>query len=205
MGEKVLGRREKKKEATRQEILTAASKFFVERGFDETSVDEIAEAADVAKGTFYYHFKSKDDVLIGLSMLYMVQLSASVDQQLETDRSPLLILREMLQGMARDTQANRAIAQKYYAAVFSQFSKQFEGDYRDDPAVLHNIIKRVAASAQKAGELRTDIDAGELGLIISGHFHHAQVTWISLGEERPLTAKVDDWFELLLDGVRKTV
>lgn len=200
-----MGRREKKKEATRQDIFTAAAKFFVEKGYDETSVDDIAEAADVAKGTFYYHFKSKDDVLLGLSMQYMVRLGATIDQQLESDRSPLAILHEMLQGMAKDTQANRAIARKYYAAVFSQFSKQFEVDYRDDPAILHNIIKRVVAAAQKAGEIRKDVDAGELGLIISGHFHHAQVTWITLGEDRPLTSKVDEWFELLLDGVRKAV
>lgn len=200
-----MGRREKKKEATKQDIFSAAAKFFVERGFDETSVDDIAEAADVAKGTFYYHFKSKDDVLLGLSMQYLVRMSASIDEKLETDRSPMAILHEMLHTMAQDTQDNRVIAKKYYAAVFTQFSKQFGEDYRDDPAILHNIIKRICAAAQKAGEMRKDVDAGELGLIISGHFHHAQVTWISLEEQRPLTLKVNDWLELLLDGVRKTV
>jgi AcrR family transcriptional regulator len=196
-----LGRREKKREATRQEILTAASKFFQERGFDETSVDDIAEAADVAKGTFYYHFKSKDDVLIGLSMIYLNKLSASIDQLLETDRSPLAILREMLHNMSEETQANRAMAQKYYSAVFSQFSRQFEIEYRDDPAILSNIITRVVVAAQNAGEIRKDRNGGELGLIIAGQFHHAQVTWLSLGEDRTLSSKVDQWFDILLEGV----
>jgi AcrR family transcriptional regulator len=43
----------------RGDRLAAASDLFKNRGYDTTSVDDIAEAADVAKGTFYYHFEKK--------------------------------------------------------------------------------------------------------------------------------------------------
>ena len=45
------------------QILDVASKLFETRGFAETSVDEIVRAAGVAKGTFYYYYRSKQDVL----------------------------------------------------------------------------------------------------------------------------------------------
>lgn len=47
-------------------IYEAAVKIFAKRGFEQASVDEIAEVAHVAKGTIYYHFESKDDIFLGL-------------------------------------------------------------------------------------------------------------------------------------------
>ncbi len=75
-----MGRREEKREATRHDILAAAGILFIKKGYDATSVDDIAEAANVAKGTLYYHFKSKDEVLLGLSIGYLKRLSESVDK-----------------------------------------------------------------------------------------------------------------------------
>lgn len=58
--------RTKPAEVRREELMAAAEELFLEKGYDETSVDEIVKLAGVAKGTFYLHFRSKDDVLIGL-------------------------------------------------------------------------------------------------------------------------------------------
>jgi AcrR family transcriptional regulator len=57
----------KTSEARRAEILEAASALFRERGYAAASVDEIVARIGVAKGTFYYHFRSKEDVLIALA------------------------------------------------------------------------------------------------------------------------------------------
>lgn len=53
-------------EARRAEILDIAGRLFAERGFAATSVDAIVQATGVAKGTFYYHFRTKEDVLEAL-------------------------------------------------------------------------------------------------------------------------------------------
>lgn len=58
------GRRERKKQVTRQALTAAAVRLFTERGYDETSVADIAEAADVSKRTFFLHFPTKEDVLL---------------------------------------------------------------------------------------------------------------------------------------------
>lgn len=46
-----------------QRIVAAANQLFYERGFNQTSFSDIAEAADVPRGNFYYYFKSKDEIL----------------------------------------------------------------------------------------------------------------------------------------------
>ena len=58
--------RAEQKEATRDRVFATALRLFDERGYEETSVEDIVRAARVARGTFYVHFPTKDDVLVEL-------------------------------------------------------------------------------------------------------------------------------------------
>src|ERR1700744_920664 len=55
-------RRSRKRLATRESISNAATRLFIERGFDRVTVDEIAEAADVGRMTVFNHFPRKEDM-----------------------------------------------------------------------------------------------------------------------------------------------
>ena len=50
-------------EARKDELIEAAERLFLEKGYDSTAVGDIVRAVGVAQGTFYYHFKSKEDIL----------------------------------------------------------------------------------------------------------------------------------------------
>lgn len=56
----------KEAEVRKEEILDAAEKLFGVKGFDNTSTNDILEAVGIARGTLYYHFKSKEDILDGV-------------------------------------------------------------------------------------------------------------------------------------------
>ena len=63
----------RKKDETRRSILASAQSLFKQKGYEATSVDEIVQAADLVKGTFYYHFDSKEQVLLNLTLQHVVR------------------------------------------------------------------------------------------------------------------------------------
>ena len=56
----------KEADERKNEILDAAARLFMEKGFDRTSANDILAAVGIAKGTLYYHFKSKEDIMDAL-------------------------------------------------------------------------------------------------------------------------------------------
>lgn len=76
----------KEAEERRNEILDAADELFGQKGFDGTSTNDILEKVRIARGTLYYHFKSKEDIMDALIERYNVRL-LSAAQEIAADKS----------------------------------------------------------------------------------------------------------------------
>ncbi|WP_232697508.1 TetR/AcrR family transcriptional regulator [Brevibacillus daliensis] len=76
----------KKAEERRNEILDAADELFGQKGFDGTSTNDILEKVGIARGTLYYHFKSKEDIMDALIERYTVLLLGAA-KEIAADKS----------------------------------------------------------------------------------------------------------------------
>lgn len=79
-------------EERRNEILDAADELFSQKGFDGASTNDILEKVGIARGTLYYHFKSKEDIMDGLIDRYNVRLLGAA-QEIAADKSISVIER----------------------------------------------------------------------------------------------------------------
>ncbi|HEY68902.1 MAG TPA: helix-turn-helix transcriptional regulator, partial [Thermoflexia bacterium] len=78
-------RREREKEERRQSILRAAREVFFENGFHRATVDNVAERAEVSKGTVYLYFESKETILAHLLLEGLGELLGELEQAYAAD------------------------------------------------------------------------------------------------------------------------
>jgi len=101
-----------KKAATRSRIAEAGLRLFLERGYDATTVDEIAAAAQISRRTFFDHFRSKDEVLLewGGTGAISSNLTAALVEQ-SSDQDPLRAAARALISLAAryETDESRAV------------------------------------------------------------------------------------------------
>lgn len=90
----------KEGEVRRREILVTARELFVTKGYEQTSVNDILKIVDIAKGTFYYYFASKEEVLEAI-ILDIVEEGARRAEQIIKDKSIPLVNRIMMAIMAQ--------------------------------------------------------------------------------------------------------
>ena len=83
----------KEPEVRKNEILDAAESLFVTKGFEKATVNDVLEAVNIAKGTFYYYFKSKEDVL---DALVERRIGVGVEKAREIIASPMPPVQKLL-------------------------------------------------------------------------------------------------------------
>ena len=153
---------------TRQQLVDAAVQLWTERGFEEgveeTTVEEIVQAAGVTKGTFYFHFAHKEDILLEVGWGTSEALFKDVTKALADDRSVDDVLDELLVLLARRISATPRAAVARTLAEFYRRPDQgrdLAGRALRVPAFLRRRVlprpgDRPAAGVHRRGEPRRD-------------------------------------------------
>ncbi len=166
---------------TRQQLVDAAVTLWTERGFEqgveETTVEEIVQAAGVTKGTFYFHFAHKEDILLEVGWGTSEALFKDATKALATDRSVDDVLDELLVLLARRISATPRAA---VARTVAEFYRR--PDQGRELAGEHFGFQRSFAvvffHAQETGQLPTFTDARNLGEMLSSLTMGAIHAWI---------------------------
>jgi AcrR family transcriptional regulator len=67
-------------ETRRRELIEKAERLFLKKGYDETTISDIVNSAGVAQGTFYYYFKTKDDILDAIAETYVEEVVRKTEE-----------------------------------------------------------------------------------------------------------------------------
>jgi AcrR family transcriptional regulator len=192
-----LGRRERRKEETRREILQAAMKLFERKGIFSTTVEEITEAADVGKGTFFNYFPSKEAIL-----------SALAERQLEViDRAAAKaahaasihpILKEMTRELSATPGRSQLMLRSLLGIVLTNemLFEIFSRMLREGRKKVAAIIER----GQRIGEVRRDIPATEIARCLQQAAFGTSYIW-AVSPPSALTTWQERSMELFWRGI----
>src|SRR5262249_20800290 len=90
-----IGRVERRRAKVRAQLLEAARQVFLERGYQDATITGIVQVADIAMGTFYLHFRDKEELLVALAQdtlqVLREQVHAAIEQHANAPLVPLII------------------------------------------------------------------------------------------------------------------
>jgi len=114
---KKMGRRERRAAETRLRLFRCALQLFAERGFPNVTVEDITEAADVGKGTFFNYFDSKEGVLAVMAEIQLGKVREALEQATTTgDRTIQAVFRRLLERVAEEPGRSPDLARAFLAS-----------------------------------------------------------------------------------------
>jgi len=205
MTDVAIGRRERKKEETKHRIFVAALELFHEKGFGHTTVDEITERADVAKGTFFNYFPRKESVLAFLSeeWLERVEQAAATPHADATSRISALF---QAVASAYDGE-NRALA---HLVIHAGMQQMFCPEDIHSRNRLLSLVREAVGEGQASGEFRRELDPNTISFALGSVFMGTIFWWVGHAHPGevgvPLGQRLEDvvagQLRLVFDGIR---
>jgi AcrR family transcriptional regulator len=198
MTELELTRRERKKEETKERILEAAFALFRKHGVDATTVDDICEQADVAKGTFFNYFPRKEAVFSYLSETWVADLEAKVGELLNKGGPAFRRVLEAFVETATFYEEDRQLSRHMVA----EWTRTMHDPDNDVCCRWDALGVEVVRQLQARGEIRSDVDPPRAHRVLGDVYHGTVVMWLEAPEPPyPLKEELRKRLTLVLQGL----
>jgi AcrR family transcriptional regulator len=187
-----VGRRQRRAAETRLRLFRCALQLFAERGFPNVTVEDITEAADVGKGTFFNYFKTKDHVLGVMAEIQLGKVAEALAVASDGKQTIHSVLHHLFQRVAEEPGRSPDLARALIGSFLAS-----EGVRRIIAVNMHKgrrMIAEVVAEGQKRGEIDSRLKKEKIAIHVLQAFLGTVLFW-SLHEQPPLAVWMEDSFQ----------
>lgn len=163
---------------SRERIVAAARRAFYERGFDETSFADLATISGIPKGNFYYHFRSKADLLVAVLEARSVDIARALARWAETLHAPGDRLKRFVRMMTAE-QEDLARYGCPLGSLLTELGKKHEALHTQVVAILEMYVAWLAVqfattgrSGASARRLAVRLVSRCQGAVVLAHAYH---------------------------------
>jgi len=193
-----VNRRSRRSAELRERIFRAALDLFALKGFAETTVEDITNAADVGKGTFFNYFPSKDHILLAFGEMQLGRLRQAVDEARQTGEPLPKFLRSLTTRMTAEPARNPDLIRVLLLAFLSNSEvRRAMMDLQARVLALHSEMIQLG---QDRGEIRNDLPAVAIAQVFRQMIFGTLLIW-SLYGDASLPSRMDSAFEIIWTGL----
>jgi AcrR family transcriptional regulator len=189
------GLRERKKARTREAIIDAALDLFGRKGFDATTIEDIAAAADVSPRTFFRYFDSKVDLVMAHNEAHGDKIAPLIAAR-PASEGPLEALRQVMQQMLLELLADPSVVREFQVMMGTPTLRKLAREhFYEEEAEL------VSAFASRLGTDDADLTANVMAGAAASAIWAVIDRWLAEGTEvERLPPMIDEAFTLLEQG-----
>lgn len=161
---------------TKEKIVKTGLRLFLQKGYERTSLNDIARQVGISKPAIYHHFKNKDELFHGVLSLFFEEMGKWSKSRFESCKTLKELLKAFFQSLTSFREAADTILGKQRKDAAYSFLELLLTATKRDPGIQKRIeqgflmtrkfLKDELAKAQKRGEIRRDIDCETLAFQI---------------------------------------
>ena len=188
-------RRERQKRARDERIYEAALALFRREGFQATTMQAIADAAGVSRGTVFNYYPYKEAILVR----YFARELASLRASLPNPDEPLLGLYALFDRLADFVEVNRSLVLPLSYELLNPDPERSRAAYAQLPLtdLLHGYLQR----AQQRGQVRGDHSLGRLARTVANTYFLTALQWAAYRPDRSVRSEMRIALKLALEGL----
>jgi AcrR family transcriptional regulator len=191
-------RRERQSVERRERLFRAALELFARKGFAETTVEDITNAADLGKGTFFNYFPSKEHIFLAFGEMQLAKLKAAFEEMRSANVPVPVFMRSLGARMTQEPIRNPAIIRILLKAFLADSPvRESVLDLQNRVIAIHTEIIRLG---QERGEIRDDRPPEVLAQVFRQTVFGTLLIW-SLYGDGTLLSRIEDAFEVLWTGL----
>ena len=175
-----MGRRQRRAAETRLRLFRCALQLFAERGFSNVTVEDITEAADVGKGTFFNYFETKDQVLGVMAEIQLGKVSEAVTLAESGKQTIYAVLHRLFLRVAEEPGRSPDLARTLISSFLASRSVRAFVDY--NLCEGRKMVARVVAAGQKRGEIDPRLKKEKIALQLQQAFMGTLLIWSLKGK-----------------------
>lgn len=165
------GRRERKRQQARDQLYAAALHLFVTQGYEATTMDQIAETADVARATVFNHFSQK----VGFLEEWGARRRARVNEILGSQHAEDLPVGDRLRRYLK-AMADLNVASRVETTVLMDASARYGSLLQDRSLEIE--LARIVEQGRQRGEIRAGVDCDQAGQLLAACYFSTILRWI---------------------------
>jgi AcrR family transcriptional regulator len=172
--------------------------IFARRGYLDTTVEDITEAADVGKGTFFNYFPTKEHVLA----TYGDERVAAIERSLQNVRTAKQSVRAALKELATDLAGQSAESPDLLRSIFAAHLScaRVRAELQNRLQRARQLLGEIVAIGQKRGEIRRDRSPADLARLTQLIFMGVTIAW-SLNPDSVLRKSAEEVWELFFPSL----
>ncbi len=188
------------KETKEERILESAMKLFSEQGYHNTTISQIANRADVAKGTVYWYFDSKEDLFQAILLTGINNLSEVMEKRVEEEDEVIEKLKIVIEIIFDFFKQGREIAKMFWESQIA-FKKDFKERIMKFNREEIKFIAGIIDEAKEEGIIQEELDAIDASHIFMGMISSFNPN-LYHDENGDIVDKADVLLDVFLNGIR---
>ena len=190
------------KKDTRSRIIKAATKLFAEKGYQQTTIAEIAKMVGLAEGSIYEHFRGKEEILLTIPNVWVTRSIEELELQLLGLNGAINKLRKFLWWYIHYIESEPMTAKVVF--LFLKTNPNFmQTEAYANVKTFYSYLIKIFEEGRDSGEFMPDLNPFIARATFLGTIEHLVIRWLLKDRTYSLFDNLEHTWKVLVEGIRK--